>query len=669
MRVANDREIGITIRVLAERAKTAVGKFVADSKRQFSSIGASLSSAFERLDKIKEAFTPLNQLLEIFGKIGRVVAKVGRTIGEWISAASEAERVELRLSAALQERGIYSDKLNSSLRLQAQLLQNTTGVSAEAIMQIQGSLAALGVAGNQLESATRATVGFAQVTGDLGSAATVVAKVFQGKIDTLKRYGVQVSSQAEAQAFLVGKFKLAEAQADTLATKLQILGESWGDLGEEMGRVATQSEALKTSVDVTSVTLQGLGTAIAWVRDTAGGLDGALKLALQTLGAVMPGVGPAIEAFGKLREAMFPDLAAQEAALKAEEQAFAKSIQERNAALFSFDESAKATGNGLGGLTSRLGSFDAAMHGSNQRTLERIQANHEAAVSERATADSIRERQAAIEALDAAVVAGASRGMRPTDMVSEGVSAAEPFGVSAGLRNAEELAAQAQFYSDLQGLKLEHDAIAYEQDVAANEARFQLDVEAFNQRQALLAQAGSRAKQATDYVAGSLTSLFTSALKGSDAFLAALEQIASQLLALAANSIFKTLLNFATGGASGLLGGIGSFLFGAHGGRVPQDLAPRRFAGGGLAVPNTGSDRDVFPAMLRRGEYVQTPEERASGGSGSAVVVNVSTPINTLAIPDRVAISKQFAAHVAPILDEIKASGKVTRFSRAVSGR
>jgi len=662
------REIGITLRVRAEAAKTAVVKFVADSKRQFSSLSATLGSAF---DKLQNSFTPFNQLLEIFGKIGRAVGAVARTVGEWIGAASGQERVEIRLAAALHERGIYSDKLNNSLKLQASLMQSTLGIGDDAIMQIQGSLLAMGVAGDKIESAVRATVGFAQVTGDLGSAASAVAKVYQGKISVLQRYGVQVHSTAEAIAFLAGKFQLAEAQADTLDTKLKSLSQAWGDISEELGYAFTRSTALKTSVDGLITTVEGLGKAIAWARDNFGGFDGVLKLAVNTLGTILPPIKGATAAFSSLYAAMFPDLDAAEAKRKSEEQDFKRSVQERVALIAQLN--AAETPDDIASIQSKLSKvFRSSAHEYTRLESAHQQEAHNSERADAAATVAVQQRAEALRMMADAAEESRVRAAKATGLGESVAVAADPTGLGHEILMQQDIARTVQKYADLDALRLEHDALVLEQEKAANDLRFGQELEAFDAQQARLKAktdaAKAFSKQTTSFLAGNLTSLFTAAVKGGDAVKAALEQIGSQLLALAGNAIFKLILNAVTGGASGILGGIGSFLFGAHGGRVPHDLQPRRFAGGGFAVPNTGSDRDVFPALLRRGEYVQTPEDRASGGS-QQIVVNVATPINTLAIPDRTTIAKQFAAHVVPVLDQIRASGKVTQFSRAVRSR
>ena len=671
--MANAREIGITLRVVTTSAKAAVGKFVADSKRQFSALRVGLASAFSGLDKIKDYFTPLNQMFEMFNKISRAASAVAQTVGKWVDAASGQERVEIRLAAALRERGIYSDKLNDSLKRQASLMQSAFGIGDDAIVQIQGTLLAMGVAGDKIESAVRATVGFAQVTGDLGSAASAVAKVYQGKISVLQRYGVQVRSTAEAIAFLAGKFQLAEAQADTLDTKLKSLGQAWGDIDEELGRVFTQSAAAKDGIDALITTTEGLGLTIAWVRDSFGGFDGVLKLAVGTLSTILPPIKGAAGAFAELYGAMFPDLDAAEAKRKAAEQDFKRGIQERSALLGRFDSSSRATGDGFAGLEARLGAFDRSLHRTSQNTIERIKTTHASKLADEASTAAIHRHAEALRMMADAAEESRRRAATATLAPDSVAVAADPTGLGGELIRQREIEGLTQHYENLAALRAEYDAVILAQDAVSSEARFALELDAYDTQQAKLVAktdaTKAHSKQTVDFLASNFSSLFIGALKGGESFINVLDQIASQMLAMGALQIFKTILNLATGGVGGeIFNTIGSLLFASHGGRVPHDLQPRRFAGGGFAVPNTGSDRDVFPALLRRGEYVQTPEERASQGA-QQIVVNVATPINTLAIPDRTTVAKQFAAHVVPVLDQIRASGKVTQFSRAVRSR
>jgi hypothetical protein len=211
------------------------------------------------------------------------------------------------------------------------------------------------------------------------------------------------------------------------------------------------------------------------------------------------------------------------------------------------------------------------------------------------------------------------------------------------------------------------------------EAKFQEDVARFDHRQALMKQDVATAARWGAMLAQPFQQAFSALISGQmnfgDALIQGFKNLLAQLVSMIIGSgimfLIGMLLSPLTGGTTGAIfgaTGLGSMLGlgGKFGGMVPQDLTPLRMAAGGI-VPDTNTDRDVFPALLRRGEEVLTPEDprnAANGGGGDTIIIQA--PMQMLAPPGRAETTRHFQRSVMPILNDIRDRNGSGRFERVI---
>lgn len=177
-------------------------------------------------------------------------AKAARWMRENAELAAEQERAERRAIAAIRQRGEFTDEAFEALQRFNAENQQAIGIGDEAALQLQGTLAAMGLLPDQLQEATRATIGLAEATGqDLNAAARLVARTMQGETSALKRYGITADTTEEAMGQLAKMFEIAKAQSDTLATRVKVAEANFGDLREELGKSVTKSEAAAKAME------------------------------------------------------------------------------------------------------------------------------------------------------------------------------------------------------------------------------------------------------------------------------------------------------------------------------------------------------------------------------------------------------------------------------------
>jgi len=183
---------------------------------------------------------------------GTIMGVVDAT-SEYVQLAMEQERVERRAIAAIQTRQTLSQAELEVLQQANAARQQQLGIGDEVQLQLQGTMAAMGVAKEQLDDATRAAIGLSEAMGmGLEEAAKLSAKALTGNVAALAEVGIKVTTVAEAQAQLNGLYRAAVEQSDTLQTRLSVLSANYGDLKETVGGAATQSGALRDIIDAVS---------------------------------------------------------------------------------------------------------------------------------------------------------------------------------------------------------------------------------------------------------------------------------------------------------------------------------------------------------------------------------------------------------------------------------
>ena len=222
------RPVSIKVSLDARDAKRGLDELNTHSKTTFTEMASAVSL-------VKDAF-------------GAIAGAIGPAIDffkESVAASADAEKSEQKLIGALRARGQASSDVISSLKQQASSVQELTAVEGDSVTELQASLSLRGVHSSRLREATQASVGLATVTGDLSSAGNLVARVLNGNVKALEKYGIHARSSTEAMSKLSLLFGVAQQEATTYEGRLTQLANAYGDLQEEVGSVITGNQAVK----------------------------------------------------------------------------------------------------------------------------------------------------------------------------------------------------------------------------------------------------------------------------------------------------------------------------------------------------------------------------------------------------------------------------------------
>jgi hypothetical protein len=224
------------------------------------------------LQALQDSFTStivqMNAAMEVASKVfGAASAAIGAVVdaaSEYVELAIEQERVERRAMAALQSRQTFT-RVELDLLQQANAArQQQLGIGDEVQLQLQGTLASMGVAKGQIDAATRAAIGLSEAMGmGLEEAGKIAGKALSGNVGALKEYGINARSVSEAQTALNALYQQAVAQSTTLATRYQVLNANIGDLKEVLGATVTSSGVAKDALDALSAATVQLQTFFA----------------------------------------------------------------------------------------------------------------------------------------------------------------------------------------------------------------------------------------------------------------------------------------------------------------------------------------------------------------------------------------------------------------------
>lgn len=203
--------------------------------------------------RFRDASTGINQSLELINKgWGVVTGAVNGVIGavkEYIQLADIQRAAEIRLATAMKQRGDFTSEAFEELKAYASELQGLTVIGDEATLGMMSQLRVLGVNTSQMKEAARATIGLAEVTGSLESATVLVAKAYGGKVEALKKVGIEAKNTKDAIAQATGLFALAEARASTFMGRITQLTNAWGDLKENIGFIVLNSSAIRSIIE------------------------------------------------------------------------------------------------------------------------------------------------------------------------------------------------------------------------------------------------------------------------------------------------------------------------------------------------------------------------------------------------------------------------------------
>jgi len=161
-----------------------------------------------------------------------------RTIREGMSAAEESVRTTNQLDRALGNMGETSREVRERLLVQAEALQDVTGIADEATIAVQSMLLTLGSTAQETEQLTPLVLDMAAAMGmDQRSAATLVAKAMAGAGEELGRYGIEIDKsrpRIEAMTDALRRIQGA-AKEDVDYPALTRLKSIVGDIVENAG--------------------------------------------------------------------------------------------------------------------------------------------------------------------------------------------------------------------------------------------------------------------------------------------------------------------------------------------------------------------------------------------------------------------------------------------------
>lgn len=209
------------------------------------------SSIAETAASLKSfAATAAKSLLAATAAVGGLIYLLGRQ-----------EKAEAKLAATLKATGNAAGFTAEQLKKQAAALQQVSTFGDEAIIDMQAMLATFKqISGPEFKAATEAILDMATVMDqDLKSTVVQVGKALNDPIlgvTALRRVGVQLTAQQEKQiktfvelgdvvsaqkvilGELAGQFGgAARAQAETFTGSIKQLGNTLGDIGEEIAKV------------------------------------------------------------------------------------------------------------------------------------------------------------------------------------------------------------------------------------------------------------------------------------------------------------------------------------------------------------------------------------------------------------------------------------------------
>jgi hypothetical protein len=197
--------------------------------------------ASEGVNKFK---TTLGGLKESFVAVSAGVAAVIAIGLDAMKAYAEQEAAVSKLEQALRNQGLSVEKNSKQYQAYAAELQKTTTFSDEVIIETQAMLTTFGIAGNQMNQATKAALDLSTGLGiDLKTATMLMGKAAQGETGTLAKFGIKINENIPAAEKFAAVLDVvgerfggsAQAAALTLTGRMEVLKNRVGELKELLG--------------------------------------------------------------------------------------------------------------------------------------------------------------------------------------------------------------------------------------------------------------------------------------------------------------------------------------------------------------------------------------------------------------------------------------------------
>ena len=650
----------------SEREKREAMKAAAEEKKRAQEAAdnlktalGSLSGAIETIAKVTSSsavgFIAFKTALDL---VGQAKGYVTEKLAGFITASEEAEKAQKSLSASLGASYNRVAAYNS-------ILSAKLGIDDDDIANMQAKLLAQGIEQDQLEAATRAALGYsAAVGGDETRAIRKVVAAFKDNADEAER--------------LTDMYRVAEAQAETFTGRMRALETAVGDTKEIIGDAVVKNEAWAKAIGLVTANVD---VARRSLDEQNGTLKNVSTAAAETVGF--------LSAVGLIAQDVYQKLDQPLPKVKEQQSLWgviAETIQKGGENI--------ATENRLLGIQQR----------EQASVLEQVKKISD---ERRKAADA--EAETTAKAPTAAQIAAGFGFRKAGTRTAPGGKAPEDTEATKRLSEmTREHSLFGQIITDVQtyirfneeaskGAIISNQALAkvyeYRNEIAKitdvrakNAADLQRQhLEAIAQQQeARLNQVRNAAKTLGSELAGAFSGALFHAQSFGDAVLRILDQLAERALATGLEKLFELGLGAATGGGSGVVGGILSALGFANGGVVPA----QHFASGGIAQGPGGTDRvpavitgayGLRPARLSAGEGVIPPEVTAGlrralavpasaapavGGGAGAMPSIVYAPQLQGTLPGSAELERHFRDTFLPTIRRLHGSGQLDFMKR-----
>lgn len=225
-------------------AKDRMSKAVKGSSASFDKLG-------KKLIQVGVAYVGFRAATRAAGK---VVRQFTEDLKEGIRSAGEYEQAAIRLAQAMRSSKNFSQSAYESFLSQAAALSRLTNYTENEILAAQAMLATFKLAPDILRTATQLTLDMAAATGaDLVQASVLMGKAAVGVTGTLSKYGIIIDQtelklkgfQAVVEEMSKEFGGQAQIVSQTYVGALKNLTDAYADLWREIGRLITQSPAVR----------------------------------------------------------------------------------------------------------------------------------------------------------------------------------------------------------------------------------------------------------------------------------------------------------------------------------------------------------------------------------------------------------------------------------------
>jgi hypothetical protein len=246
-----------TLHELREAMKRDFAEGAGSAKNSITGLGKSIAS------ELGSMVSAVGIATLAFGALKQGVGAFVDFLGESISASMEAERAELQLVRVMQLRKGYTEDGVEALLSFNEELETMTTLDADNLIQVESTLASLGILEKDLKSVTLATIGFSEKFGKpLAESAQIVGKAIVENSDALRAFGIDAKDATDlvqklAPAAAISAQKLNELEGRLTANKV-----AFGNLQETVGGIISKSDGINKSVEGTTRLYAGLTRAI-----------------------------------------------------------------------------------------------------------------------------------------------------------------------------------------------------------------------------------------------------------------------------------------------------------------------------------------------------------------------------------------------------------------------